>query len=289
MTAQSARPFTRKFTRKLITACLAACLLPIALPMLPAIAAPGYKPPSRKSAQRTEGTGRRSGNAKLCAQDLVVPLTLVMPEATADSQPETTLAEPPLYVYLAKPKTLKISLVELPPVGSQIKGDTPVWKQTQAVQAGIVQIPYLVNQKPLEIGKTYTWKVEVDCGPQPGLLPDEKRYTSLTTATISRVEAPEALQSQLKRATSARQRAAIYAAAGLWTETLSAIAEATGNDPAAEQDLQALLNQVGLKAIADREQASTSPATQPVAAPSPTPTPKVPAPAKPADPKKPCH
>ncbi len=289
MTVQPARTFTCK----LITACLAACLLPIALPMLPATAAPGYKPPSRKSAQRTEGTGRRSGNTKRCAQDLAVPLTLVMPEVTADSLPETTLAEPPLYVYLAKPKTLAISLVELPPVGSQIKGSTPIWKDTQAVQAGIVQINYPANQRPLEIGKTYTWMVEIDCGPQPGLLPDEKRYTSPTKTTISRVKAPEALQSQLKRATSARQRAAIYAEAGLWTETLTAIAEAAAveNDPAADQDLQALLNQVGLKKIADREKASILPETKPVVAPSPatTPTPKVSAPAKPTDPKKPCH
>jgi Domain of Unknown Function (DUF928) len=281
MTAQPARPFTRK----LITACIAACLLPIALPMLPAIAAPGYKPPSRKSAQRTEGTGRRNGNAK-CAQDLAVPLTLVMPKTTADTLPETTLAAPPLYVYLAKPKKLVVTLYVQPALGSPISGMTEIWKDTPPVQSGIVPITYPANQPQLEIGKTYTWVVEIDCGEK---LDSSSRYASKTTANISRVAEPEALQTQLQRATSARERAAIYAQAGLWTETLTAIAEATGNDPAAEQDLQALLNQVGLKAIADREQASTPPETKPVMAPSPTTSPKVPAPAKPTDPKKPCH
>jgi Domain of Unknown Function (DUF928) len=280
MTAQPAR----KLTRKLITACLAACLLPIALPMLPATAAPGYKAPKRKAAQRTEGTGGRNGNPQ-CTKDLDVPLTLVMPKTTEETVPETTLAAPPLYVYLAKPKKLLVILYEQRELGSVVKSPIELWRDTAQVQSGIVKIDYLAGKKQLKIGKTYTWKVEIDCGQDSDGMTS---YAGSTAANISRVAEPEALQSKLQRATSARQRAEIYAKAGLWTETLTAIEEARagGKDAAAEQDLKELLNQIGLEAIAKRElNSSSTPAPQPAATPSPTSaiTPK------PADPKKPCH
>jgi Domain of Unknown Function (DUF928) len=281
MTAQPAR----KLTRKLITACLAACLLPIALPMLPATAAPGYKAPKRKAAQRTEGTGGRNGNPQ-CTKDLDVPLTLVMPKTTEETVPETTLAAPPLYVYLAKPKKLLVILYEQRELGSVVKAPKALWSNNSPqVQSGIVKIDYPASQKPLEIGKTYTWKVEIDCGLDSNGMPS---YAGGTAADMSRVAVPEALQQQLQQVTSARQRAEIYAKSGLWTETLTAIAEARagGKDVAADQDLKELLNQIGLEAIAKRElNSSPTPAPQPAVTPSPTSaiTPK------PTDPKKPCH
>jgi Domain of Unknown Function (DUF928) len=295
MTAQPAR----KLTRKLITACLAACLLPIALPMLPATATPSYKPPSRKSAQRTEGTGRR--NAAKCPGDLTAPLTLLMPTTTEETVPQTTLTAPPLYLYvakLAKPKKFSVILYVQRDLGSVIQSPIEVWRDTPQVQSGIVKIDYLAGKQQLEIGKTYTWKVEIDCGQDSNGM---ARSLATTTANIIRVAEPEALQPQLQSATSARQRAEIYAQAGLWTEALTAVVEARagGQDTAADQDFQVLLNQIGLKqtagGIVKLEQASPSPAAPPVVAPSPsasvvpTPTPKVPTPAKPTDPKKPCH
>ncbi len=280
MTVQPAR----KLTRKLITACLAACLLPIALPMLPAVAAPGYKAPKRKAAQRTEGTGGRNGDP-LCTKDLDVPLTLVMPKTTEKTLPETTLAAPPLYVYLAKPKKLLVKLYVQPELGNPIKSVPLVWSDTQELQSGIVKIAYMSDRPLLEIGKTYTWEVAIDCG--QGSL-GTTRYSASKMANISRVAEPEALQPQLQQTTSARQRAEIYAKAGLWTETLTAIEEARagGQDAAADQDLKALLNQIGLEAIAKRElNSSPTPAPQPAVTPSPTSaiTPK------PTEPKKPCH
>jgi Domain of Unknown Function (DUF928) len=279
MTAQPAH----KLTRKLITACLAACLLPIALPMLPATAAPGYKAPKRKAAQRTEGTGGR--NAAKCPGDSTVPLTLLMPKTTEETVPETTLAAPPLYVYVAQPeKKWSVTLYVQRDLSDSVKSPREVWSDTPQVQSGIVKIDYLAGKQQLEIGKTYTWKVEIDCGQGKDGMP---RSRAATTASIIRVAEPEALQPQLQRATSARQRAEIYAKAGLWTETLTAIEEARagGKDAAADQDLQALLNQIGLKVIVKRElNSSPTPAPQPAVTPSPTSnvTPK------PTDPKKPC-
>jgi Domain of Unknown Function (DUF928) len=283
---------TRKFTRKLITALLAACLLPVALPMLPADAAPGYKPPRRQSAKRTENSGTRGqisriGDLKECARDLAVPLTLIVPDEqkSADGTnvtPETTLEKPSLYVYLAAPnKQLQLSLYE---------GSTRVWQAPIPVKdlAGITEIAYPANQKGLEVGKTYTWKVDIVCE-LDSLLSTSKKVGS----RVTRVPAPLMLQRELKTTTSPQQRAEIYARSGFWSETLMSIAEARqDNDTAAHQDLLALLDQVDLKAIADRERDSRlTPAPKPVVTPSPaavvTPAPAVTP--KPADPKKPCH
>jgi Domain of Unknown Function (DUF928) len=287
---------TRKFTRKLITALLAACILPVALPMLPADAAPGYKPPRRQSAKRTENSGTRNqlsriGDLKDCAKDLAVPLALVVPEEQKTAgdisvTPETTLEKPALHVYLAAPnKTLRISLNE---------GRTPVWKEPNIFpvkDSGITEIPYPDNRKGLEVGKTYTWKVEIVC--ELDTVPSGKQVGS----RVTRVPAPWTLQRQLKTTTSPRQRAEIYANAGFWSETLMSIAEAQqdSTDTAADQDLLALLEQVDLKSIADRERdSSPTPAPKPVITPSPAaavtpaPTPMPAVTPKPTDPKKPC-
>jgi Domain of Unknown Function (DUF928) len=286
---------TCKFTRKLITALLAAWILPVALPMFPADAAPGYKPPRRQSAQRTENSGTRSkvsriGEPKGCAKDLAVPLTLVVPEEqkSADGKssitPETTLAKPPLYLYLSAPKELKFTVSD---------GAKLVWTHTQKVNTtGITEIPYPDGVPSLEVGKTYSWSVEVVCQ-SDSLEPQKNVGSRLTRVPLP----PAAVQQQLKTATTPRQRAEIYANAGLWPETLMNIAEAQQNptDTAADQDLLSLLEQIDLKEIAQRERdSSPTPAPKPVVTPSPAaavtpaPTPKPPIAPKPADPKKPC-
>jgi hypothetical protein len=270
MTVQPIRP--RKFTRKLITALLAACILPVALPIFPAAAAPGYKPPRRQSAKRTENSGTRNqlasrigDNLQDCSKDLTVPLTLVVPEEqkSADGKssitPETTLAKPPLYVYLSAPKELKFSLSD---------GTKVLWTEPASIkESGITEIVYPASRPSLEVGKTYSWSVEIVC------TSDSLQAQKNVGGRLTRVPLPPTVKQQLKAATTPRQRAEIYANAGFWSETLMNIAEAQQNstDSAADQDLVSLLEQIDLKEIAQRERDSTTPAPQP------------------ADPKKPCH
>jgi Domain of Unknown Function (DUF928) len=257
-TCPPAHKLTNKFARKLIMALLAACILPVALPMFPADAAPGYKPPRRQSAKRTENSGTRNelmtriGKPKGCAKDLAVPLTLVVPEEQATAvagaptiTPETTLEKPPLYVYLSAPKTLKVIL---------FNGSTPVWTYTKPIESsGIHEIPYPTDQPSLEVGKTYSWNVQVVCestsldNPEPAV-----------SSRVTRVALRSRVDRRIKAATTPRQRADIYATAGLWPETLMSIAEAQqdSTDTAADQDLLSLLEQIDLKSIADRERAS---------------------------------
>jgi hypothetical protein len=284
---------TRKFARKLLTALLAACILPVALPMFPADAAPGYKPPRRQSAKRTENSGTRGklsriGDLKDCAENFAVPLTLIVPEEQklVDEKssvatyvtPETTLEKPPLYVYLVAPnQRLRLSLFE---------GSKPVWEESVVItvkDSGISEIPYPDKQKGLEVGKTYSWNVDIVCGLD--IVPSGKKVGS----RLTRVPLPPAVQKQLEAAATPRQQAEVYANAGFWPETLMSIAEALKNGTdttAAKQDQVLLLNQIDLKSIAGVElNSSPTPAPQPAVTPSPTSaiTPK------PTDPKKPCH
>jgi Domain of Unknown Function (DUF928) len=283
---------TRKFARKLLTALLAACILPVALPMFPADAAPGYKPPRRQSAKRTENSGTRGqlsriGDLKDCTKNFAVPLTLIVPEeqklideksSVTYVTPETTLEKPSLYVYLAAPnQTLRLSLSE---------GSKPVWKESVVItvkDSGISEIPYPDQQKGLEVGKTYSWNVDIVC--ELDIVPTGKKVGS----RLTRVPLPPAVQKQLKAAATPRQQAEVYANAGFWPETLMSIAEALKNGTdttAAKQDQVSLLNQIDLKSIVGVEwNSSPTPASQPAVTPSPTSnvTPK------PADPKKPCH
>jgi Domain of Unknown Function (DUF928) len=261
MTAQPARTFTRK----LITACLAACLLPIALPMLPATAAPGYKPPSRKSAQRTEGTGRRNnikriGTSVGCAKDMVIPLTMVMPNDLA----HTSLAKPPLFVYLEKPKQVMMALYEVSDSGSRKR----LWETNKTIdQQGIVQVPYPESQPELEVGKTYAWTAEIVCNSE-----DPNQNISKIETMLARVSPSRWLQKTIDTAITPRKKANLYASSGFWIDTLVATSDAldSGTDRNAELDLLALLEQVDLKAIAAQERAnSLTPEVKPAATPVP--------------------
>jgi hypothetical protein len=285
MTAQPAR----KFTRKLIMACIAACLLPIALPMLPATAAPGYKPPSRKSAQRTEGTGRRDNIKRIgtlvgCAKDMMIPLTMVMPDDLA----HTSLAKPPLFLYLEKPKQVMMAFYEVSASGSRKR----LWETDSKIeQQGIVQVAYPADKPELEVGKTYAWTAEIVCNPE-----DPNQNTSKTETILARVAPSRWLQKTIDSAITPRKKADLYASSGFWIDTLVATSDAlaSGTDRNAEQDLLALLEQVDLKAIAAQERNSLTPEFTPAAVPTPaamipTPASKPTVAPKPADPKKPCH
>ncbi|MBE9031240.1 DUF928 domain-containing protein [filamentous cyanobacterium LEGE 11480] len=262
MTAQ--RPAPRKTTRQLVVmGLMAACLTPLALPTLPAAAAPGYRPPRRQSGQRTESTGTRSagsriGNLRGCAKDLAVPLTLLMPDHTA----QTTMGQPPLFLYLAKPKQLSITFYEIPATG----GRKLLWRRSvKAPQSGIIQIPFPTDRPAVEVGKTYAWGAALVCNPQ-----NPSELTSATESKFTRVAPSAWLQSKLKTAQSPQRKAQLYAGSSYWLDTLNATAEAlaTNTDDSAEKDLLDLLEQIKLTDIVKREQAASAAAAATQAAQS---------------------
>jgi hypothetical protein len=235
--------FTTPIAKTIMATLLAAATIATALP-LEAMAAPGYKPPNRSGAKRTAGTGSRSGNVtrvgnlKDCAKDLAVPMTLLMPEEVA----QTSIARPPLFVYLTGKKNITVSFDDLS--GSKPKA---LWTRSMSIEEpGFVRVDYPTEEAELATGKTYAWNVEIVC--------EDASTTSRVMAKLERVQPSSYLQTQLSKATTDQRKADLYASSGFWVDTLSVTGERLGTDESAQKDLLSLITQIGLKSIADREQ-----------------------------------
>jgi hypothetical protein len=213
---------------------LATILTPIV-----AQAAPKYRQPQ---AIRTEA-GRRSGSLQGCAQDLALPLTLLVPTHIA----QTVMTRPALFWYLASPKDIRIRFYELSTAGQPQE----LWQQTvQVEEAGIAQLPYPKDQPELTIGKTYAWSAALVCHD------DDPTIAPIGPVKFQRVAPSEWLQSQLRQAKTPQRRAELYATSGQWYDSLDATAKALAADPKNkinQQNLLLLMEQIGLKSISDRE------------------------------------
>jgi hypothetical protein len=242
---QSQSNLKKLFLAFIITLALPFCFPPIAN------AAPKYKPPRRVAPIRTDSTGTRSmdtltriGNLKGCAQDLAVPMTLLVPEQPA----QTTAGRPPLFWYLAGQKDVIVTLYELPEKGNR----KALWsKSVKVEQPGIAQLTFPAEQPELAIGKVYAWSIELVCDDL-----DVAQNSGGVQAQFERVAASTWLTEQLKKAPTDQRRAELYATSGQWYDTLDATAKALTADPenkTIQQDLISLIEQVGLKNVADRE------------------------------------
>jgi Domain of Unknown Function (DUF928) len=244
-------PVQHQSLKKLVLALVITLSLPLLFPIASSQAAPKFRPAKRQAPQRTESTGTRStdkisrtGDLKGCAQDLAIPLTLLVPEEMA----QTSSARPSLFWYLASKKDVSIAFYELPEKG----GKKLLWRKAVKVeQPGIAQLTFPTEQPELAIGKVYAWSVDLVCDSDK---PDST--TTIVQAQLERVAPSQWLQAQLNKATNDQRRAELYATSGQWYDTLGATANALASDPedkTVQQDLLSLIEQVGLKTIADRE------------------------------------
>jgi hypothetical protein len=109
---------------------------------------------------------------------------------------------------------------------------------------GIVQVTLPTTAAPLATGQTYRWALQLLC--ETGDAVD-------VWGEIQRVDLPSALQSQLATA-STRDRAALYAAHGIWYDALTTLAELRRSDPdntPIAADWQSLLQSVNLPNVAN--------------------------------------
>jgi hypothetical protein len=241
----------RNLWQRFLFAAMIAVVLPAMLPLPPAEAAPKFRPARRRAPLRTEATGVRSGGVigrvgdlKGCAKDLAVPLSLLVPEQMG----QTVSGRPALFWYLAAKKDVTVQFYELPEKGSK----KVLWrKQVKVEQPGIAQLTFPSNQPELEVGKVYAWSVELLCD---GVEVDQAG--TIVQAQLERVEPSQWLTENLRQAKTEQRRADLYALSGQWYNSLDAIAIALAADPedkTIQQDLISLIEQVGLKNIADRE------------------------------------
>ena len=190
-----------------------------------------YVPPYRGTPRRTQGTGSRGGDSSNS-----ITLKLLVP---GDHTGQTLSGHPTFFWYISElpPESMEFSLVE-----SGVA--QPIFvQQLKPRKAGIVRIDMPKNLPELVPGKEYRWSVT--------LVDNANRQANNTFAQswIKRVPETPGLQQQLATAKSDRDRASIYAKAGLWYDALNALwtaQSANSTDSSIHEELLSLLARAGL-------------------------------------------
>jgi len=185
--------------------------------------------------------GVRGGGCKIDVNDPPIYLTpLVPPNNIA-----RTVSDYPTFFFNWPP--IKATLAELTLLDPN---DKEIYKQTLPISnlSGTIEvsIPANKNVPPLELGKSYRWRLTVICDSQ------DRSADLLEMVTVRRVELSADIRSQLEKA-DPRQKSFIYAENGIWQDAISTLAaarRANPDDPVLKADWESLLDSVKLGKIA---------------------------------------
>lgn len=189
----------------------------------------GLQAPGRRVAG-----GSRSIELKTCssAQNNLNNLTALVPNSNIGL---TTQANPTLFFYIPQNKA---------PLEFVLQDQDKQYKQTYKPmdKAGIVGIP--LNLASLEVDKEYRWSFSIVCNPK------ERSKDKFVEGRIKRIKTVPQLASKLATA-DPQDRANIYAEAGIWQDSITALAQMISSNPNNAQlkaDWKELLtsNSVGL-------------------------------------------
>jgi hypothetical protein len=186
---------------------------------------------------RTGGGGTRSPRGP-CINSKI-PLTALTPR---NNLATTVSAHPTLFWYV--PPTTAKSAVFLvsDPQGKEVYQTTLELKNTPGVVK--LRLPTTVS---LETGKAYRWAFSLICDPDNG------DQDVLVEGLLERSELNSKQKAQLAAAKEPLQQAEVYAAAGIWQETVALITQLRQDHPNDSKIARAwkeLLESVGLPAIA---------------------------------------
>ncbi|RAQ44660.1 hypothetical protein B9S53_08650 [Arthrospira sp. O9.13F] len=207
------------------------------LPLSDTLVATAFDVPDPQPPEDREGSGSRTS-----CPAVDKPLTALIP-----SQVNYTLSGHPtfwFYVPYSSELTREVEFVVLD------EQETEVYQTVVRITdtPGIVSFRLPDSLPPLEIGKKYLWQFSYRCHTR---IRAEDDYVQ---AMVERVAASRSLTSQLEAATTPMQRVEIYAANGLWHDTLTTLAELR-RDNAGNADIAAgwteLLESIGLGHLAN--------------------------------------
>src|SRR5215475_604325 len=195
---------------------------------------PVYTPPKRGA------PGGRVGGGTRGIQREVFILSVLAP----DHSGFTTSEQPSLYWFISSSTSLPVELTVMDPQGVQPILETRI---PAPVQAGVHRIRLADYNIRLAPGAAYRWFVSV--------VPDADRRSKdiMAGGAIERVEMPEGLKAKVAQAPKS-DVPSIYAEAGMWYDTVTAISElieAAPQDQALHKQRTALLSQVGLTGITE--------------------------------------
>ena len=202
----------------------------------------------------TPGRRERLGTRGLCPQDGAnaskpqKALTSLLPVRTAQANLGLTISGyPTFFFYLPETTGREVEFLLTD------ADDRKVYSSTFAVtgEPGVIglSLPKNAGMAPLEIGKDYHWYFSIVCHPGDA----DKSSDPIVGGWIRRVEPSSPLLAEQLENSPLRDRVALYAADGIWYETLTALAQLrydNPNDRALAQTWANLLRSVGLSDIA---------------------------------------
>ena len=198
---------------------------------------PMYQPPKRGAPGGRVGGGTRGPGDDLPAVFVLAP----------DHMGLTVQEQPDLYWYISKPTPHPIELAIIFSEGAQPLAPLIESRIPSPTKPGMQRIRMSDYGIRLAPGKQYQWFVAVVTKPS------RRSNDILAGGFIERVPLPEAVTAKLAKADK-EQASHVYAEAGLWYDAVMAISsliDAAPKDTVLRNYRSALLQQVGLREIAD--------------------------------------
>jgi hypothetical protein len=195
---------------------------------------PVYTPPKRGAPGGRVGGGTRGNRREVFVLSVLAP----------DHSGFTTKEQPSLYWFISNSTSLPVEFTVMDPQGVEPILET---RLPAPVEAGLHRIRLSDYNVRLAPGAAYRWFIAV--------VPDADRRSKdiLAGGAIERVEMPDEIKAKLAKADKS-ELPAIYAEAGLWYDTVTALSElieAAPKDEALRQQRTTLLSQVGLTGITE--------------------------------------
>jgi hypothetical protein len=160
---------------------------------------------------------------------------------------ENTVAErPTFFIHVSQTSAPEAEFIIQKKISAT--EDEIVYEQNVALPEtpGIVSISLPADAEALEVGQSYYWAFQVICDPT------EYLKNVVVEGAVQRIGLDSTLANQLQQA-EPRDRPALYADAGIWTDAVSTLFDlrkANPNDAQLRQDWEDLLKSVGLDTVA---------------------------------------
>ena len=178
-----------------------------------------YQPPDRQAPEATVG-----GSSRGSCLESRENLTSLMPPNNLGL---TTEEYPTLFWYVPKSTAEKLEF-------KLQDGSREVYKRTFRIpsESGVISftLPKSELAAPLEVGKMYHWYFTIICPTNPAEDLPENSGNAIVDGWIERSEPSATLVKQLDSAAPS-DRPALYAAAGIWHDSLTTLAELRRRDP----------------------------------------------------------
>lgn len=204
-----------------------------------------YQPPDRSAPSSTAGGASRGG----CIENTGV-LTSLMPKNNLGL---TLTGYPTFFWYVPKSSAEALEFKLLDGKNGQV-----IYQKTLPVpeNSGIVSFTLPNNElsAPLEVGKMYHWFFTMVCPPNSDQELPDKSGNVIVDGWVERTEFSPSLVNKLENAAPS-DRPALYAASGLWHDSLTTLVELLRQKPDdrnLKNQWKKLLDSVGLNVIVEQ-------------------------------------